>query len=373
VLDGQLAGSYDVRTARIFANVAMATNGESVRETLGGGDATEPFQRFRLSHAPLTYVSSDVSPRGAESTLQMFVNDIRWQEVETLYGAGPRARVYITRRDDDGRTYVQFGDGVTSGARLPTGNDNVRAFYRKGIGTGANVADGKLTLLMSRPLGLSDVNNPIAAEGGADAEVLADARTRAPRNVLTLDRVVSLLDYQSFAATFEGVAKALATWTMAGTARQLFLTVAGPKGATFSSNSKTLASLAGALRRFGDPYVPLRIASYADAKFKIKANVIVDPDRIAAEVLGRVRDAVTNAFSFEAKSFGEAVDLSDLVAVMQNVDGVASVDIDFLYRSVDTPARNERLSARMPKQQPDGTILAGEILTLDQADIAEAR
>ena len=35
--------------------------------------------------------------------------------------------------DDDGRTTVQFGDGI-SGARLPTGVENVRAVYRKGSG-----------------------------------------------------------------------------------------------------------------------------------------------------------------------------------------------------------------------------------------------
>jgi predicted phage baseplate assembly protein len=368
-----LTGTYDVRTAKIFANVAAATNGESVKETLGAGDAAKAFQRFRLSSAPLTYVHSGGTPRGAASTLEIRVNDVLWREVETLYGAGPHARVYITRRDDDGRTFVQFGDGATAGARLPTGTDNVRAAYRKGIGTGANVDAGKLTMLLSRPLGLSDVNNPLPAEGGAGAEVLADARLHAPRNVRTLDRVVSLVDYQAFAESFEGIAKAYATWTMTDTRRQLFLTVAGPDGALFTAKSPTVLALAGALKRFGDPYVPLRIASYVRAPFQLKAKIGIAADRLAAEVLGRVRAAVADAFSFDARAFGEAVDLSDVIAVMQNVDGVVSVDIDLLYRSRQGAARNERLSSRLPRQFPDGGVSAAEILVLEHADITESR
>ena len=50
----------------------------------------------------------------------MRVNDVLWQEVPTLHGAGPNDAVYITRTDDAGQTTVQFGDGVL-GARLPTG------------------------------------------------------------------------------------------------------------------------------------------------------------------------------------------------------------------------------------------------------------
>jgi hypothetical protein len=39
------------------------------------------------------------------------VNDVRWDEVPTLYGAAPRDRAYALRTDEQGKTYVQFGDG----------------------------------------------------------------------------------------------------------------------------------------------------------------------------------------------------------------------------------------------------------------------
>jgi hypothetical protein len=373
-LTRSLAGTYDRTKARILANVAPATHGETFREVLGSGDASLSFQTFRLSHVPLTYVPTPSEPGGAGSTLSVFVNDILWHDVPTLYLAGPNARVYITRRDDDGATFVQFGDGKESGARLPTGNNNVVATYRKGLGHEGNVDAHKVMLLLTLPLGLESVDNPLRATGGTDPEQLADARRNAPKTVLTLDRVVSLLDYQSFAASFAGIAKALATWTLAGNVRQVFLTVAGPDGASFEENDPTLQALAGALVRNGHPYVPLRIASYQRSLFHLAARVGIEKDHIADVVLAQVRSALRDAFSFDARSFGQAVDLSDLIAVMHSADGVAFVDIDLLYRADKAPARNERLSAAMPRQDDDGPHPA-EILILDlqPADIGEAR
>lgn len=367
------ANAYDLRTVRIFANVAAATHGETVREVLGSGDASAAFQRFALSHVPLTYVHDPTARGGAGATLSVFVNDIRWTERPTLYGAGPSERVYTVERDDAGKTYVQFGDGRTTGARLPTGSDNVRAVYRKGLGIEGNVAAHKLTLLMSRPLGLEGVDNARPAEGGADAEALEQARTNAPRTVLTLDRVVSLTDYQAFAASFAGVAKAIATWSRDGTAWQVFLSIAGPGGTTFAADSETVQSLREALLRRGDPFVPLRIASFHPAPFFVTARVAVDADRIAEKVLAQVDAALRDAFSFDARAFAEAVDLSDVIAVMHSVPGVHAVDVDFLYRKDDSaPSRRERLPAAKPKQFADGFHLA-EILILEKATLTEAR
>ena len=89
------------------------------QELLGGGDASEKFQRFKLRQPPLTYASA-ANASGAASTLEVRVNDLLWQEAPTLYGRGAKEHVYIARRGDDGSTTVQFGDGVT-GARLPSG------------------------------------------------------------------------------------------------------------------------------------------------------------------------------------------------------------------------------------------------------------
>jgi hypothetical protein len=154
---------------------------------------TKRYQRRGLRQAPLTFVRNATSPSGTASTLGLRVNDVLWTEVPSFYGRRSDERVYLTRLDDDGKTATQFGDGV-HGARLPTGQENIRATYRKGTGVGGNVRAGQLTTLLTRPLGLKSAINPQPASGGDDGEPRELASENAPITVLTLDRVVSLRD-----------------------------------------------------------------------------------------------------------------------------------------------------------------------------------
>ncbi len=358
---------YVRSTVEILGNVALATHGETTGETLGAGDASQAYQLFALKQSPLTYVSS-ANESGAASTLHAFVNDIEWHEADNLLGAGPRDRVFITRTSDDGKTSLEFGDGK-AGARVPTGRDNVRAVYRKGIGKGGNVDVGRLSLLMSRPLGVRGVTNPSAASGGDDPEAIEQARDNAPVTVLTLGRIVSLRDYQDFARAFAGIAKALATWTWDGESHGVFVTVAGPDGASVEEDSLTYKNLLASMQNEGDPFVPLRLQTYERAYFQMAAKIRIDPDHAAnsEKVLAAVDASLHAAYAFDAREFGEPVQLSAVIALMQNVAGVVAVDVDALFRTNDTPSATPpaRLLAAFPQAGSDGTATGAELLMLD--------
>lgn len=123
-----LAYCYKRATVAFNANVVRATHGETRREVAGGGDPAQAFQQFALKQAPLTYVAAP-TPDGVGSTLAMSVNDVRWPEVRSLLQLAPDARGYVSRRDNEERTSVIFGDG-RHGARLPGGADNTRTVAR---------------------------------------------------------------------------------------------------------------------------------------------------------------------------------------------------------------------------------------------------
>jgi len=370
VLDGQLANAYVRDSVTINANVAAATAGETVAEVLGTGDASRPYQRFVLRQPPLTYVGSS-DPSGGTSTLEVRVNDARWAEVTSLYQRGARDRIYVTSTDDDGRTTVQFGDGGT-GARPPSGADNIRAVYRKGTGATGNLGTDRLTLLMTRPLGVSGVTNAEPATGGANPEQRDDARGNAPVTVLTLDRVVSLRDYEDFARAFAGIAKALASWTWDGTTRGVLLTVAGDGGAAVNGTSTTFAHLLDALRAAGDPYVRIAMVSYLAAHFGLSAQVTKDPDYLAAKVKAAVEEAVKQQFSFDRRDFGERVALSEVLAVIQGVPGVVGVDVNALCRT-DLVGGNgllHPLQVAAPQLGQGTTVSPAELLFLDNTRLS---
>lgn len=354
---------YDRETVTISANVADATHGETVSEVLGSSDAAKPNQRFELKQPPLTYVRS-TRPGGAASSLQIRVNDLLWHEVSTLFEHQPRERIFTTELADDGKVTVRFGDGIR-GARLPSGQQNVRATYRRGIGLEGLVRAGQLSTLLTRPPGLKEAINPLPAEGADEPESLADSRQNAPMTVLTLDRVVSLKDYEDFSRGYSGIAKALATWTWDGRTRGVFISVAGPRGAPISQ--VFAGDLIMAIHAAGDPFVPVRIESYESAYFRLSGQIMVDPDYETKKVMSAAAAALRAAFSFESRSFGQAVMLSEVIALVQAVPGVRAVNIKKLHRTDATAKLNPRLEAELPSGGDPAILDAAELLTLDPA------
>lgn len=360
-LAAELSHAYVRDTVTINANVALATHGETVSEVLGSGDASKPFQSFTLRQPPLTHVSAR-TPGGTATTLEVRVNGLLWHEVASFYGHGAEERIYITRMDDDNVTAVHFGDGKT-GARLPTGQENVVAVYRKGIGLAGQVKAHQLSQLMTRPHGVSGVGNPLAANGAADSETRDEARLNAPTTVLTLDRIVSLRDYEDFARATTGIEKALATWTWIDEKRSVFVTVAGVGGAALQST--TDANLLASMRAAGDASIPLSLASYNPRFFLVSAKIKIDADRVTEDVLAEVEAKLRASFSFKARAFGQPVMLGEVVAVMHAVSGVVAVDVDELYRhGEDADKLNDRLPAALPRFE-DNVFHPAELLTLD--------
>jgi len=367
-LSAPLAHCYDRPTARVNANVAPATHGETINEIVGSGDARAPNATFMLKQSPVTWVSA-ATPSGRASTLTLRANDLAWQEAPSLFERGPAERVYETSIDDAGRTTVRFGDGI-EGARPPSGDHNLRATYRKGLGLGGNVAAGRLTSLLSRPLGVTGATNPVPATGGEDAETTAKARTNAPLTVLTLERAVSIRDYRDFARAFAGIAKAHALWVPAGPGRSVFVTVAGERGAEVAETSDTYRNLLDALRDYGDALVPLALENHVDARFRTRVAIKVAADADAAVVLPAVEARLREAFGFDAREFGQGVSVDEVSAVAQAVTGVEAVHVSELHR-VDTPlpAFAPRLFAALPIASLTALPAAAELLTLDVAPL----
>ena len=207
-LAAPLANTYDPLTLRLNANVVRATHGETVsNEVLGSGQGGTPNQRFSLARPPLTHVSA-ATATGAQSTLEVRVDGIQWQQVQSLFGAGPRDQIFAVRIEDDGQTQVVFGDGTWArGCRAATRTS--RPPIARGSVPRATSAPGVWRWSRRDPPGIRTVNNPLAASAAAP-ENLDDARTNAPLTVLTLDRIVSLRDFEDFSRAFAGVGKAQA-------------------------------------------------------------------------------------------------------------------------------------------------------------------
>ena len=326
-----LTYSYRRDTVVIYGNVVSATHGETRTEVLGSGDPATVHQQFALRQSPLTYVSAPTSA-GCASTLEVRVDDVQWHEIDNFNLASAKTRAFITQTDDDDKTLVTTGDGQR-GARVPSGTENVTATYRTGIGEVGNVKAEQISLLVTRPLGLKKVVNPIAASGGADRDSRDWARRNAPLAMMALDRLVSVVDYEFFARTFAGIGKASAALLSDGHRQLVHLTIAGSNDAPVGSSSDLMANLNQALLQFGDPFVPIQVALRERLVLVLSANVRIDPDHRWELVEPIVRAALVDAFGFDRRDLGQPVFLSEVMSAIQQVPGVVAVDI-VLFDSV---------------------------------------
>jgi hypothetical protein len=309
-------------------NIAQASHGETqADDTLGNGDATKAFQKFRLARAPLTYLATPTSLAG-EAELQVRVNGESWKEVPSLYARRPTDRVYTARRTDAGDTVVTFGDGRT-GARLPSGAMNVVARYRKGIGLEGLMKVDQLSTLLERPVGLRAATNPLPTEGASEPETRDDARAAAPTTVRTFGRIVSLRDFEWLATSSGLVSRAYVTWVWYELQRAVHLTVAGAGGAPLSPTA--MDTLYSALKTARDPNRRLFLANLMRVPIVVKARIVADPAFDPDQVLENAGAALQGLFAFGTMPVGAAVHASDIYAAAQSASGVRAVGLDIFH------------------------------------------
>lgn len=367
-LQTSLTNDYDLQTVTVYGNVAHATHGETKQEILGSGSGAQSFQKFTLKNKPLTYVPSEDAPSGGESTLDVRVNAVLWEEVPTLYGQGPRDGVYITLIADDGTVSVQFGDGRT-GARLPTGSENVSAAYRAGIGLPGLLQAEQLSLLLTRPLGVRGVTNPLATINAADPETSATVRQNAPLTVLTFDRVVSLKDFEQFAAAYSGIGKAQALSMRSDESNIVYITIAGVNNAVIDASNPLRSRLRGAIETAGAKAQSFQLLTHTPLTFGLKARVLLEEDYLEDDVVARLTSALSSAFSFEQRSLGQSVARSDLIAVMQAVEGVQAIALDSMFIVETGIEYEDRLPAYSIRRTQAAGVLPAEMLTIDMTQV----
>lgn len=185
---------------------------------------------------------------------------------------------------------------------------------------------------------------------------------------------MSLQDYEDFARTFSGIAKAQAVWVWDGRKRSIFLTVAGPAGEALAEDGSVITKLKESLRTYGDPFVAFTVKPYRQAWFEVEGTVTIAPDHVSDVVTDAISADLESRYAFEARAFGQPVALSEVIAAIQTVPGVVAVDLDRFSRTDQSlPAIQPRLIADRPAMGADGVVPAAELLLLDPASLTQLK
>ena len=364
IFEKQLVSDFHSITLSVLANCAGASQGEtpaSGAEPIGSGDAAVPTPRFQLKRSPLAYVPAS-NPRGYAPAIEVRVNDRLYAEQPSIFELDSGDHAYTVKSVRDGKSELQFA------GRLPSGTHNVSALYRTGGGMAGNLEVGRITTLMAPIAGVRGARNPVPADGGSDAETIDDMRTAAPQSIRTLDRVVSLGDFEAFARSYRGIGKAAATELRAKARSIVCLTIATTTFEPPTPGSDIIVDLSDELARVTVPGRIIRIEGFTDLTAQVTVALAIDPAFRRGDIEAAVRAQLGLDFGRAARNFGEALHRSAILAAIHKVEGVIAATLPVFMGPNGELEDEGRLFCPVPTLEGDA-FTAGGLLSIDPNQI----
>lgn len=365
--ESAIAARFRSVTLDLLGNCVGATHGEtplSGEEIIGSGKAGSRDQRFALKGKPLSFVPAE-TPRGYAPALEVRVGGRAFAEKPHLMDLGDADRAFTVRGGREGQAVIQIA------GKLPSGVNNVTALYRTGGGAAGNLDPRRITMAMKPVLGVKSIVNPVPADGGSEAETIEDIRRAAPLSVRTLDKVVSLADYEAFAAAYRGVGKALATLLYSGMRQVVCLTLADTRLHSPSAGSDIITGLKAELARVAVPGRVVRIEGFVPIHPLITLALAIDPAFRRQDIEAAVRVRLGQAFGAEARPFARALHRSEVLAAAQGIEGVLAARLPLFALPSGQPADADgRLACPGPALDANtGDFSPAGLLSIDPAQI----
>lgn len=325
-LDSVVPGGYTVaNNAYVSAlnGTVDATEGKTVQETLNNSDGTA-FQKRR-----------SISKLLIDDTLILVINegggDTDWEAKETFYESGPTDEHFIWKRKWDDTVETLLGDG--SQGKIPNVGATMVLKGREGGGAYGKVGKTTITqindiiFVAGTPVSIS-VTNPEAATGGADRMALLTAKVRGPEIIRTNDRYISTPDYISGARSVTGVGNANAVRvTQPGVTYNVAVYIVPTGGGAPSQTLKDAVEAEISPLNKGSIRVVPKVFDPGFARIQLGGTIYVLLNYIQAVIKARVEAALAEFFAVNNLEFGKAIRESDIVAVIEGVEGVDYVDI----------------------------------------------
>lgn len=264
------------------------------------------------------------------NSLHLEVGGVVWELVDTLGRSGPTDKHYIVEVSVDKIAYVKFGDGI-NGMIPPIGVDLIGDYYIS-EGINGNVDINTITqtshnfTLPGSLVTKVNVTNGLKATGGTDYEGIERIRRSAPLSLRTLDRAVTKRDFIDIAMLAPGVDKATVHYNC-GKYVDIYISPNGGGIAqtpllqsthNYISDRKTITTFINVVPA-GESYICIGLT--ANAKFR--RNGIQTKNDIAAALL--------EAYSYIKSDVNRKVRKSDIIALVDNLEKVDYVNLDYLY------------------------------------------
>ncbi len=377
-------------------------NSAIVERPLEGG-AVPQLRLLRVPEGPVLFDRDDAGQLAP--AFELIIDGETWRRVETLAESRSFDPDYVATADEDGSLWLQLGDG-DRGRALEVDADTglppaviVEMRYRTGDPLAGNCARDTLTeVVPPRPgttaadelaaLGALEVTNVVAGSGGARPETKDALRLAIPTSLRhgELQRAVALEDYAEVAKQADPRVARAAARALGGVFNTVLVLV-DPRGqGELDDDLRDTVwrylderRMAGREHFVAGPvYVPLEVG----------LMICVCPGFLPHQVRERILTALRPGsderpgyFHPDSLTFGEEVELGELLAFVQRIAGVRSVRARRFRRleAVDGPEVTDRIAleatevARLDADEnfPENGVLEIAVVGLDEVDESE--
>lgn len=379
----------------IAPNTGWAANVRTITNEILGSSNGNPHQAFQVQSPPARDVAvwvdelatlsageRDRLTAASDITVDV-VGDpddpdafwVAWTPVEDFLSSGGDDRHYTLEAVDG---TVTFGDGA-AGTIPPRGRDNIRVDYETGGGLAGNVTAGAVDELEGSLAFVNSITNPLAADGGADAELTADVLERAPRELRDRNRAVARVDYERLAkSSARKVTRARCLpgldprglykpgWVTVLVVPQTSDRIPVPSASLKAQVTDDLhdAAPAALLGDLGDERLVVRGPTYVEVT--VEATIEADaPDslsaleRRAADALAAYLHPLSGGDGGDGWPFGKLPCVSDCYGVLEGVADVDHVSEITLHFTATGTTRSIRPGEEPPSVEPDVLVHSG--------------
>ncbi len=299
-------------------------------------------------------------------TVEVFVNGEKWEQITNLIDAYSTDHKVEVSVNEEGQSVVRFGDNLNG--LIPPKGMPVAVRYRVGVGAAGNVVAGTVTQFYTPIEGVKikmiETGKSVSSDmiGGSDPEGIEEIRASAPKVFNSQQRAVNLEDYEAFALSVPGVAKAKAVArNFSNVTVYLVATDGNPPTDRLISSVKTLLmdrALAGVAVTVTGPSMPGVFPSttttdndfisiqFGDEENKIEVEVF--PQAGNQNVTDGIIAALKDLLSVNKVDLGYRVTTSEVYSTIMGVDGVRWAYVPLFFRTDGEAVGNQdiKLSPR---------------------------
>jgi hypothetical protein len=268
-----------------------------------------------------------------------------WTKVSHIMDYGPSDTVFEISVSSTNQISVVFGDGISG--EIPPPEATIKAQYIAGGGLIGNVEGetlttwGKITATDESETDIRNISvtNQLAATGGGDPESNDSIRYNAPRALRTLNRAVTLRDFEDLSLSVERVAKAHAVATNRGSVT-VFI-------APFDDGTSDRPGYFGTELNTTWDYIKSGVEDFLSDKRQIGTNVTVSPpvytyletnisftplpQYSSSVVQTNIKKMIVTEFGYENMQFNDVITPEELEFKLRQVEGVQNAKVLSLH------------------------------------------